>query len=288
MIKAKIKVEKNISNNLETDIYNIQGQVISKLSLPSLVFAVKINPTLMAQAVRIYQANQRMGTHSTKTRGEVTGSTRKIYRQKGTGRARHGDIKSPIFIGGGVVHGPRPKDYSLDFPKKMRKLALFSALTSKYQTGAIKIISGLEQIEAKTKQLVATLNNLKLVDGKKRMNSQILLVTPGKLNNILLAGRNINYLTIRQAELINTYEVLSHHHLLLMKDTIMKLTENFISHKQASKIKMNHQLKKAEVKSEKIIKSKIIPIQKPNLNPKKSILKKKTSISSKKRISNKS
>ncbi|OGG27300.1 50S ribosomal protein L4 [Candidatus Gottesmanbacteria bacterium RIFCSPLOWO2_01_FULL_39_12b] len=270
-IKKSTNKQKS-TEKLKASLYNLQGEVVGDISLPEKIFAAKINPILMAQAVRIYQANQRLGTHSTKTRGEVTGSTRKIYRQKGTGRARHGDIKSPIFIGGGVVHGPRPKDYSLSFPKKMRKLALFSALTSKYRGGAIKIISGLKEIEAKTKNLVETLVKLKLIDGKKVINSKILLVIPNKLDNILLAGRNLRYLTIRQAQLLNTYEILSHYQLVLMEETVTKLVENAIGQKQSPNLK-----------------SPITTSQKPEDKTKKLVLKKKskTSLTKTKRISDK-
>src|SRR4030067_502896 len=117
----KKTAKKEIKNKLETAVYNPDGKVMKKISLPSDVFDVEVKAELLNMAVRIYQANQRLGTHKAKTRGQVTGSTRKIYRQKGTGRARHGDIKAPIFIGGGVVGGPKPRDFSLKLSKKQIK-----------------------------------------------------------------------------------------------------------------------------------------------------------------------
>src|SRR3972149_7539732 len=121
----KNTAKKEIKNKLETAVYNPDGKVMKKVTLPADVFDVEVKTELLNMAVRIYQANQRLGTHKAKTRGQVTGSTRKIYKQKGTGRARHGDIKAPIFIGGGIAHGPKPRDFSLNLPKRMKRLALF-------------------------------------------------------------------------------------------------------------------------------------------------------------------
>ena len=125
----KVAVKK--TSGLTVPVYDIKGKEKGTLILPKEAFAVSVKPQLLAQAVRVYQFNRRQGTASTKTRGEVTGSTRKIYRQKGTGRARHGDIKAPIFVGGGIVGGPKPKDYSLGINKKQKTKAFFGALTLK-------------------------------------------------------------------------------------------------------------------------------------------------------------
>ncbi len=149
------KTEVKQAVNLKTDVYNLKGDIVGKTTLPTEIFDVKINPQLISQAIRTYQVNNRLGTVSTKTRSEVAGSTRKIYRQKGTGRARHGSITAPIFIGGGVAHGPKPYDYSLKWPQKMKQAALFGVLTDKFQNGAVKIVRGLEKIELKTKSMSA-------------------------------------------------------------------------------------------------------------------------------------
>src|SRR3989338_1322571 len=128
----KKTAKKEIKNKLETAVYNPDGKVVKKISLPSDVFDVEVKAELLNMAVRIYQANQRVGTHKAKTRGQVTGSTRKIYRQKGTGRARHGARKAPIFVGGGVTHGPTGQEnFTLSLPKSQRKQDLFSAATAK-------------------------------------------------------------------------------------------------------------------------------------------------------------
>src|SRR3989344_7204583 len=117
------------SGSLTVPVYEISGKEKGSLSLPKEAFSVDVNKALLAQAVRVYQSNQRQGTASTKTRGEVVGSTRKIYRQKGTGRARHGDIKAPIFVGGGVAHGPKSANYRKSISQKMRRIALLGALS---------------------------------------------------------------------------------------------------------------------------------------------------------------
>lgn len=210
---------------LTVDLYDVKGKVAGKMSLPKELFGAKVNPVLMAQAVRVYLANQRKGTASTKTRGEVTASTRKIYRQKGTGRARHGAISAPIFVGGGVVFGPKPRDYSLKLPKKMRRSALASALTSKLNDKAVKVVDGLSQLEPKTKVMNETIRNV--AGDTKRVTGKILLVIPEKVENVQRAARNIEGITIRPANLLTTYEVLRSQTLLFMKDAVKKLEEQW-------------------------------------------------------------
>ncbi len=218
---------KKSTGGINADVFNTAGRAVSKVSLPKEIFGTKVNNKLMAQAVRVYLANQRMGTAASKTRGEVTGSTRKIWRQKGTGRARHGSRKAPIFVGGGVVFGPRVRDYSLKMPQKMRRAALFSALTLKNQSGEIKIISGLEKIMPKTKNMAIILKKL---GNEKKKN--ILLVTPNAskngFENVYRAGRNIGGLKIVKADLVNTYEVLNNKGIILMKETIDVLKNHFL------------------------------------------------------------
>jgi large subunit ribosomal protein L4 len=171
-------------------------------------------------------ANQRRGTLSTKSRGEVKISTRKIYRQKGTGRARHGAKSAPIFVGGGIAFGPKPRDFSLKLNQNMKRVALFSALTSKLKDGEIKIITGLEKIEPKTKKMVDVIDKLEL-NGK---NAQVLLIMPSgnQFANIVKAGRNIKGITVTSANLINTYEVLVNKRILFMKSSIDSLKETFL------------------------------------------------------------
>ncbi|PIZ98128.1 MAG: 50S ribosomal protein L4 [Candidatus Levybacteria bacterium CG_4_10_14_0_2_um_filter_35_8] len=202
------------------------------MNLPKEIFGAKINKVLLAQAVRVYLANQRKGTHSTKTRGEVEGSTAKIYRQKGTGRARHGSKRAPIFVKGGVVFGPKPRDYSLKLPKKMRRLALFSSLTTKKDEGKIVVLSGLEKIEAKTNKMADVVKNLNL----EEKNKKILLITPDTINafeNVYKATRNLKGVSIVSAKMLNTYEVLNSKTVLLMKASIEVLENNFLKEKLA-------------------------------------------------------
>ena len=223
--KTVIKRTKSVQNKvnrtvgLSLPVFDIKGKETGSITLPIDVFGVKINPILMAQAVRVYLANQRRGTVSTKTRGEVQGSTRKIYKQKGTGRARHGSIRAPIFVHGGRVFGPKPRDYSLAFPKKMKKAALFSALSSKVNDAQVKVVDGLEKIEPKTKQMVSVLKQLQLT----QKNKKVLMVLDKKNDTIIKAARNIEGVTIRVAENLTTYEVLQNKMLLFMKSAIVTM-----------------------------------------------------------------
>ena len=194
------KGSKNITNtskdNLKTVVYDTSGKSLGNLGLPVEIFGVKASPNLMAHAIRVYQVNQRQGTASTKTRSQVRGSTRKIYRQKGTGRARHGDIKAPIFIGGGIAHGPKPRDWRLKMPQKMRRKSLFAALTDKFTSDDIRIVDGLEKIPPKTKNMVKIISGLKFNTQKKNQMPKTLLVLGKKMNNVLLAGRNLPYFSL--------------------------------------------------------------------------------------------
>ncbi len=226
-ISKTTKKDKNSTVNLRTDILDIKGEVVGKMSLPAQIFDAKINPNLLAQAVRVYQNNKRAGTHATKTRADVAGSTKKIYRQKGTGRARHGAITAPIFKGGGIAHGPHPYDYSQNLPQKMKRAALFSILTDKFQNGALTVVRGLERIELKTRMMNEALLNLKLA-GKKN-NAKIFLITAQNSENITLSARNIEYLTVGNARQLNAYDVLQHRKLLFMEESISVLENQFLS-----------------------------------------------------------
>lgn len=204
---------------LTIDVFNTVGKAVEKMTLPKEIFGTKINKPLMAQAVRVYLANQRKGTSSTKTRGEVEGSTRKIYRQKGTGRARHGGIRAPIFVKGGIAFGPKPRDYSLSLPQKMKKAALISALSAKLSDGEIKILTGLEKIPPKTKEMATVFTSLSLTPKK----SSILLVLPEKNDTLTRAVRNIEGVTYMYARQLHTYEILRARTVLFMKEAVMSL-----------------------------------------------------------------
>lgn len=224
--KAVAKVAVAKETGLKQSVYDIKGKVAESINLPAEIFGVKINKTLMTQAVRVYLANQRRGTLSTKSRGEVKISTRKIYRQKGTGRARHGAASAPIFVGGGIAFGPKPRDFSLKLNQSMKRAALFSALSSKLKDGEIKIIAGLEKIEPKTKKMADVIKYLKLDD----KNTPVLLIMPSgnEFTNIVKAGRNIKGVTVIPANLINTYAILSNQRILFMKNAVASLKETFL------------------------------------------------------------
>ncbi|KKQ35016.1 MAG: 50S ribosomal protein L4 [Microgenomates group bacterium GW2011_GWA2_37_6] len=207
-----------VQGSLSAPVYDARGAKHGALSLPKEVFGAKINNALMAQAVRVYLANQRQGNAHTKSRGEITLTTAKWYRQKGTGRARHGAKSAPIFVGGGVAHGPRKRDFSLSLPQKMRKAALYSALSLKASAGEIKVLSGLSKIEPKTKIMAGVIK--KITDEEK---AKVLLITsafPKELGNVYRAGRNIGNMEILNAKLLNTYEVLKYKNLIFMKESI--------------------------------------------------------------------
>lgn len=219
-----IKVKATSTAAVSVDVYGLDGKASGKISLPGEIFGERVNKALIAQAVRVYLANQRQGNASTKTRGEVDGSTRKIYRQKGTGRARHGGVRAPIFVKGGIVFGPKPRDFGLSMPKKMKRKALFSALSSKVKDSQFMVLSGLEGIEPKTKAFAATLNKLGVADKKQKL----LFVTAAKAENVLKAGRNIQGVTFTSVSQLNTYEVLHTKRLVILKDAVSEMEKFFL------------------------------------------------------------
>ena len=228
--KVKVAVkELPKETGLKQSVYDTKGKVVESISLPKEIFNAKINNQLMAQAVRIYLSNQRRGTVKTKSRGEVNKTTKKVYRQKGTGRARHGAMSAPIYVGGGVAFGPRPRDYSLTFPQKMRKASLFSALSAKLKDGEIRILTGLEKMAPKTKIMAQVLKDLSLEAKNKRL---LLVISDStKEGNVRKAAGNIKGLSILDAKQINTYEVLDNKGIILMKGAIEVIENNFLKQK---------------------------------------------------------
>lgn len=227
-VETSSKQEKpSKKDGLSIDIYDTKGLVSGKTDLPSEIFGVTGAPQLLSQAIRVYLANQRASSAHTKTRGEVTGSTRKIYRQKGTGRARHGAITAPIFVGGGIVHGPRTHSFSRQLSQKMRRKALFAALSQKYQDKELVVVDTFEKLPMKTKEMVKALSKLPIAVRKKRIG-EILFVLPNQINSVSKAARNIKGITVDMAQNLNTYEVLRHTYIVLMKDSIGRLSEVFL------------------------------------------------------------
>lgn len=217
--KPQEKLEKS---RLQLSVVDVNGKVKGKVSVSAQLFGAKMNPTLVAQAVRVYLANQRMGTASTKTRGEVEGSTRKIYRQKGTGRARHGGIRAPIFVGGGITFGPKPRDYSLQFPQKMKRLALAAALSDQLKSGNIIVVDGLESVEPKTKIMAKTLETV----GKM---GKTLVVIPGSSESVMRSARNIKDVDIIPGNNLNTYTIFSHNKIIVSKDALPLIEKTFLT-----------------------------------------------------------
>jgi len=220
------------STGLSVPVYSLTGRAAGTLTLPKEIFGAKVNKNLLSQAMRVYMTNQKTLFASTKTRGEVEGSTAKIYRQKGTGRARHGAIRAPIFIGGGITFGPKPRKIRLDLPKKMKKAALFSALAAKMADKNIVGLSGIEKASGKTKEMAKFMEKLLAVSYSPSVaNSQqpkaksLLIVTEGKLDNVVRAVRNIPGINVLPTNLLNAYEVLRHDVLVLTKNAIGKLSK---------------------------------------------------------------
>lgn len=215
-LTTKKAAKKNRS--LKIDVFDLHGKVIENMTLPTAVFGGIVNQSLIAQAVWVYQTNQRQGNAMAKTRGQVTGSTKKMGRQKGGGRARHGSITAPIYVGGGKAHGPQPRDIHAIMPKHMRQAALFSALTSKLETNTVKAVVGLATIAPKTKVIAALLKNIGLTDPKKRPS--ILVIGSDRLPNVYKASRNIDGVTFEPVTALTTFAVVKAKHILFMKEAL--------------------------------------------------------------------
>ena len=199
-------------------LYDITGSQIGDVELRDDIFGVEINTHVMYEAVKNYLANQRQGTQSAKTRAEVRGGGRKPWRQKGTGRARQGSIRSPQWKGGGVVFAPKPRDYSYKLPKKIKRLALKSALSSKVQDQEIIVVDKLVLDKPKTKEMVKVLSNLKA--GKKT-----LVVIPERDETVILAARNIPGVKTAYVNTINVYDILNCDSFLITRDAVNKVEE---------------------------------------------------------------
>ena len=200
------------------DVYNVKGEVVGQMELDDAVFGTTINAHVLHLAVMKQLAGQRLGTHNTKNRAEVRGGGRKPWKQKGTGRARSGSRRSPIWVGGGIAFGPTPRKYSFDLPRKVRRLALRSALSAKLQSGEILVLEGLEFAEPKTRLMVDTLHNLN-VSGKA------LVVLAEYNENIEKSARNIPGVRIEEARGINVYDILNCQKLVITKAAVEKVQE---------------------------------------------------------------
>ena len=194
------------------DVLNSKGEKVSDLELTDAVFNVEIRPAVLHEVVVMQLASRRAGSASVKRRGDVRGSTRKLFRQKGTGRARRGDIRSPLLRGGGSVFGPSPRSYAYKVPKKVRKLALKMALSSKLREKELTVLDRLEMERIKTKDILAVIQTL----GK----NNVLLVTDQKDEKLELSSRNLPNVKVMRCEGLNVYDVLRCKDLILLEPAV--------------------------------------------------------------------
>ncbi len=207
---------------MELNILDIKGKETGKkVSLDDAIFGIEPNDHAIYLDVKQYLANQRQGTHKTKGRSEVAGSTRKLGRQKGGGGARPGDIKSPVRVGGGRIFGPVPRDYSFKLNKKVKQLARKSALSYKAQNNAITIVNELNFEAPKTKDFVAMTKNLQVADKKT-----LFVLTNGN-KNVYLSARNLTNSKVITVSELNTYSILHAHNLVFTEDAVVTLQQNF-------------------------------------------------------------
>lgn len=203
----------------KVDVLDLKGKKKESLDLDSKVFDGKVNNALMHQAVVTYLANQRKGLASSKTKGQVSGGGRKPWRQKGTGRARVGSNRSPLWKGGGVTFGPKPHSYRKDLPKKMKVLALKSALNAKFKDKELLVLEKLEVSSHKTKDF------LKIVKGLKLDQAKACFIVENMDNNLKLSCRNLGKVSLDSAGNLNTYEALDCKSIIFTKDALEKVTQ---------------------------------------------------------------
>ncbi|WP_040953123.1 50S ribosomal protein L4 [Gorillibacterium massiliense] len=199
-------------------VYSVNGSEVGEIELSEAVFGIEPNVHVLHSAVVMQQASLRAGTHKTKGRSEVRGGGRKPWKQKGTGRARQGSIRAPQWKGGGIVFGPTPRSYAYKLPKKVRRLAIKSALSSKVIDNDILVLDQLNYAAPKTKDVVALLKNLKV-------ESRALLVTGEYNENVALSARNLPGVKFVSAEGLNVLDVLLHDKLIITKDAVSKVEE---------------------------------------------------------------
>jgi len=202
-------------------MYNINGDQVGEIDLKEDIFGIAVHDQALHDAVTMQLAGRRQGNHDTKTRSEVSGGGRKPFRQKGTGRARSGSSRSPIWRGGGTVFGPHPRKYSFRIPKKVRRLAMKSALSSKVEGGTIVVLEELKLDAPKTKDMVKILNNLK-VDNKA------LVVTAQRDDMIYKSARNIPGIKQLSVPGLNVYDLLAHKTLVITKEAVARVEEVFV------------------------------------------------------------
>ncbi len=199
-------------------VFNMAGQEVGEMQLNEKVFGVEINEGLVHQAVVMQLASQRLGTHATKTRGMVRGGGRKPWRQKGTGRARSGSTRSPLWVGGGTIFGPHPRSYSFSMPRKQRRLAIKCALTDKVNSNDFIVLESLDFAAPKTKDVVKLLNDFSVAE-------KALFVTADVAENVEKSSRNLQGVKAISSNGLNVYDILNHNKLFITKDAIARIEE---------------------------------------------------------------
>ena len=225
------------------DVVNLDGKKVGEVELADAVFGAKVNPHLLHEASRWYLNGLRRGTHKVKEKSEVSGAGRKLWKQKGTGRARVGSIRSPLWRHGGTVHGPRPRSYSYAMPKKMLLGALRSALSAKLADAKLTIVDGWQLESHKTQSLVSTLEKLSFT-------KSALLVAHGENRNLELASRNLVGVKLSAPNALQPYEVLKHDRLVLSKDAVARLVRSLDPEKKPIEVPDVETIAAAPVKKE--------------------------------------
>lgn len=202
---------------LKVKVRNMQNAEVAEMELPESIFAYPLNEHLIYEAVKSFNANQRQGTACTKTRAEVAGSGKKLWRQKGTGRARMGSIRSPLWRKGGTTFGPRPRDYSYDLPKKSRRAAIKSVLSEKMRNDRIVIIDQVKLESLKTRETLATLKSFEY--------DKLLIVDRKENTELMLSTRNIPHVKAIDVREMNIYDSLKYTHIMLSTDAVQRLME---------------------------------------------------------------
>jgi large subunit ribosomal protein L4 len=204
-----------------TEVYNTENKKVGEVELNEALFGLEVKKHILHDVVKMQLANRRAGTANTKTRTEVRGGGAKPYRQKGTGRARAGTRNSPLWRGGGVTFGPKPRDYSYKLPKKVRKLGVRMALSTRFSENNMLVLDGFDLADIKTKNFVEVMKKLNIENG--------LIVTPEKNENLEKSSRNLQGFKVIQADGLNVYDILLHRRLVLLQPCLVQLEERLLS-----------------------------------------------------------
>lgn len=205
---------------MKLDVLDNKGKSVEKIEVSDLVFGAEPNTSILSQYLRVYNANQRQGTSATKQRSEVSGGGKKPWAQKGTGRARAGSTRSPVWVGGGVAHGPKPKSWSLSLPKKFKKAAIISALSLKASNNQIKVLKDLKMKEPKTKDIASLLEALEL-------RGKTLLVLDKSDETVLKSAKNLKKVNVALSSNLSGFDLIGTQDVLFVKDAVVEVSEKY-------------------------------------------------------------